>query len=126
MYDNPNSLTSGTINGTSGTSFTGLTAPMYSDLNANMYSAGNLGMGCLNPTSLLTLTNPNNMNQQVKVAVFKVTRNKNNEIKSSEFITEMWIENKPGVSIDFAVAKKLDNKYEADEIVIKQITTISL
>jgi hypothetical protein len=38
----------------------------------------------------------------------------------------MWIENKPGVSIDFAVAKKLDNKYEADEIVIKQITTISL
>jgi len=126
MYDNPNSLTSGTINGIGGTSFTGLTAPMYSDLNTNMYSSGNLGMGCSNPTSLLTLTNPNNMNQQVKVAVFKVTRNKHNEIKSSEFITEMWIENKPGVSIDFAVAKKLDNKYEADEIVIKQITTISL
>ena len=122
MYDNPNSLTSGTINGISG----GGTSPMYSDLNTNMYSAGNLGMGCSNPTSLLTLTNPNNMNQQVKVAVFKVTRNKHNEIKSSEFITEMWIENKPGVSIDFAVAKKLDNKYEANEIVIKQIFTVSL
>ena len=38
----------------------------------------------------------------------------------------MWVENKPGVSIDFTVAKKLDNKYEADEIVIKQILTVSL
>jgi len=75
----------------------------------------------------LTLNNNGtSMNQQVKVAVFKVTRNKHNEIKSSEFITEMWIENKPGVSIDFAVAKKLDNKYEADEIVIKQIFTVTL
>ena len=75
----------------------------------------------------LTLNNNiSSMNQQVKVAVFKVTRNKHNEIKSSEFITEMWIENKPGVSIDFAVAKKLDNKYEANEIVIKQIFTVSL
>ena len=75
----------------------------------------------------LTLNNnTTSMNQQVKVAVFKVTRNKHNGIKSSEFITEMWIENKPGVSIDFAVAKKLDNKYEANEIVIKQIFTVTL
>jgi hypothetical protein len=129
MYDNPNSLTSGTINGTS-TTFNG-----YSDLcianggytpTININSTGNLGMSCLNPSSLLTVTNTNNMNQQVKIVVFKVTRNKHNEIKSSEFITEMWIENKPGVSIDFAVAKKLDNKYEADEIVIKQIFTVTL
>jgi hypothetical protein len=77
-------------------------------------------------TSLLLNNNSNSMNQQVQVAVFKVTRNKHNEIKSSEFITEMWIENKPGVSIDFAVAKKLDNKYEANEIVIKQILTVTL
>jgi hypothetical protein len=131
MYDNPNSLTSGTINSTSAT------INGYSDLGIscgythntptiNINSTGNLGMSCITPSSLLTLTNPNNMNQQVKVAVFKVTRNKHNEIKSSEFITEMWIENKPGVSIDFAVAKKLDNKYEANEIVIKQIFTVSL
>jgi hypothetical protein len=128
MFDNPNSLPSSTINGTS-TTFNG-----SSDLRIrngytptiNRNSTDNLGIGCLNPTSLLTLTNPNNMNQQVKVAVFKVTRNKHNEIKSSEFITGMWIENKPGVSIDFAVAKKLDNKYEANEIVIKQIFTVTL
>ena len=76
--------------------------------------------------SLTLNNNISSMNQQVKIAVFKVTRNKHNEIKSSEFITEMWVENKPGVSIDFTVAKKLDNKYEADEIVIKQILTVSL
>jgi hypothetical protein len=38
----------------------------------------------------------------------------------------MWVENKPGVSIDFVVARKLDSKYEANEIVIKQIFTVTL
>jgi hypothetical protein len=75
----------------------------------------------------LTLNNnTSSMNQQVKVAVFHVTRNKHNEIKSSTFIDEFWIEKKPGISIDFAVAKKLDGKYEADEIVIKEQYTITL
>jgi hypothetical protein len=75
----------------------------------------------------LTLNNNiSSMNQQVKVAVFHVTRNKHNEIKSSTFIDEFWIEKKPGISIDFAVAKKLDGKYEADEIVIKEQYTVTL
>jgi hypothetical protein len=75
----------------------------------------------------LTLNNNGtSMNQQVKVAVFKVTRDKHNEIKSSTFITEIWIEKKPGISIDFAVCKHLENKYEADEIVIKEIYTVTL
>jgi hypothetical protein len=111
MFDNPNSFTSGgyaTINGgsctTLGTSYIS---------NGTTISGG------------LTLNNNiSSMNQQVKVIVFKVTRNKHNEIKSSEFITEMWIEKKPGVSIDFAVAKKLDNKYEADEILVQNYLKI--
>jgi hypothetical protein len=75
----------------------------------------------------LTLNNNGtSMNQQVKVAVFKVTRDKHNEIKSSTFITEIWIEKKPGISIDFAVCKHLENRYEADEIVIKEIYTVTL
>jgi hypothetical protein len=131
-----------TINGTSTcttgtTNSTSATINGYSDLGIscgythntptiNINSTGNLGMSCITPSSLLTLTNTNSMNQQVKVAVFKVTRNKNNEIKSSEFITEMWVENKPGVSIDFVVARKLDGKYDAYEIVIKQIFTVTL
>jgi hypothetical protein len=75
----------------------------------------------------LTLNNNiSSMNQQVKVAVFKVTRNKHNEIKSSEFIDEFWIERKSGISIDYAVAKKIGYKYEADEIIIKEIYTVTL
>lgn len=119
MYDNDvnnqaNYMTTGCTLATSG-------------YGGNTISTGlTLGMGCPIPTSSLTISNSNNMNEQVKIAVFKVTRNKYNQIKSSEFITEMWVEKKPGVSIDFAVAKKLDNKYEADEIVIKQIFTVTL
>jgi hypothetical protein len=75
---------------------------------------------------LILNNNISSMNQQVKVAVFHVTRNKHNEIKSSTFIDEFWIEKKPGISIDFAVAKKLDGKYEADEIVIKEQYTVTL
>jgi hypothetical protein len=75
----------------------------------------------------LTLNNnSSSMNTQVKIAVFKVTRNKHNEIKSSEFIDEFWIERKSGISIDYAVAKKIGYKYEADEIVIKEIYTVTL
>jgi hypothetical protein len=33
----------------------------------------------------------------------------------------MWIEKKPGISIDFAVARELGDEWEADEIVIKEI-----
>jgi len=79
----------------------------------------------------LTLnSNSSSMNQQVKVAVFRVKRNKHNEIKSSTFITEMWIEKKPGISIDYAVAVQLREEaggtLEADEIVIKEIFTVTL
>jgi hypothetical protein len=75
----------------------------------------------------LTLNNnTTSMNQQVKVAVFHVERNKHNEIKSSTFITEMWIENKPGISIDFAVARELGDEWEADEIVIKEVYIVTL
>ena len=75
----------------------------------------------------LTLNNnSSSMNQQVKVAVFKVTRNKHNEIKSSAFIDELWIERKPGISLEYAVGKALKYQYEADEIVIKEIYTVTL
>ncbi len=75
----------------------------------------------------LTLNNNGtSMNQQVKVAVFQVERNKHNEIKSSTIIDEFWIEKKPGISIDFAVAKRIGGDYEADEIIIKEIYTVTL
>ena len=75
----------------------------------------------------LTLNNnTSSMNQQVRVAVFQVTRNEDNVVTSSKFINEFWIEKKAGKSIDFAVAKLLDKEYDADEIIIKEIYSVTL
>jgi hypothetical protein len=67
-----------------------------------------------------------NMNQQAKVAVFRVTRNKDGAITSSNFIEEFWIQKKSGVSIDFTVAKLLKGDYKPDEIAIREILTVML
>jgi hypothetical protein len=112
MFDNSNSLTNGTISTMCDLGYSG--TMLSTDTNYILNTT------TINENSILN-NNSNNMNQQVKVAVFQVTRNKHNEIKSSEFITEMWIEKKPGISIDFAVARELGDEWNADEIVIKEI-----
>jgi hypothetical protein len=74
----------------------------------------------------LTFSNQETMNQQqVKVAVFKVTRNKEGKVTSSTFLSEFWIEKKPGVSIDYAVAKQLIEDLSPDQIIIKEIYTLA-
>jgi len=101
-------------------------------VNGSNYTIGDYTSGTTLTTGTtiyggLTLNNNStSMNQQVKVAVFKVTRNKHNEIKSSAFIDELWIERKPGISLEYAVGKALKYQYEADEIVIKEIYTVTL
>jgi hypothetical protein len=97
----------------------------FTDNNCKLFP-GTLTTGTTINGSLILSNNSTSMNQQVKVAVFKVTRNKHNEIKSSEWVADFWIEKKPGVSIDYAVAKMLKDAYEADEIVIKEIFTVTL
>jgi hypothetical protein len=67
----------------------------------------------------------NSMQEQVKVAVFHVKRNEDNEIISSTIIDELWVEKKPGISIDYAVAKAIKGDYEPSEIVIKVIYTVT-
>ena len=103
--------------------------------NSDMFYAGTPLTGTTSAGTVIAggLTLNNNtcsMNQQVKVAVFQVARNEDGAVASSKFIDEFWIERKPGKSIDFAVAKFLDKKYEAkyeaDEIVIKEIFTVTL
>ena len=66
------------------------------------------------------------MSQQVKVAVFKVTRNEEGVIISTKNIAEYWIEKKPGISIDYAVAKLLKDDLHPEEIIIKEIFTVIL
>ena len=90
---------------------------------------GEITIGTTGTTLISTstfLTNNNNIMQN-KVAVFKVTRDENQKITSSKFIKELWIESKNGSSIDFEVAKDSEiNKFEANEILIKVIYTVTL
>jgi hypothetical protein len=108
-----------------GTTISGMFSGDYT--SGTTYNTGTTITGGLTLNNNITITN---MNQQVKVAVFRVERNKHNGIKSSTFVDEYWIEKKPGVSIDYAVALELQSrglgKTKADEIVIKEIYTVTL
>jgi hypothetical protein len=89
--------------------------------------SGTVGMGVLNPSQILTISNLNNMtSRQVKVAVFTITRDVDtNEITSTKFVKELWVEKKNGTSIDLIVAKQLDADFDPETTVIKELFTIS-
>ena len=89
--------------------------------------SGTVGMGVLNPSQILTISNSNNMtSRQVKVAVFTITRDVDtNEITSTKFVKELWVEKKNGASIDLIVAKQLDADFDPETTVIKELFTIS-
>jgi hypothetical protein len=64
--------------------------------------------------------------KQVNVAVFTITRDKDtNEINSTKFLKELWIEQKNGTSIDLLVAKQLGNDFDPETTVIKVLSTVS-
>lgn len=76
--------------------------------------------------SSLNLTENNMRPTQVKVAVFTITRDEDtNEINSSKFLKEFWVEQKNGVSIDLIVAKQLDKDFDPEFTVIKVLSTVS-
>ena len=109
-----NSGYSGTING--GTSpfppSTGLGSTLQGNSTIN-YSHSNLIQNNMKPT-------------QVKVAVFTITRDEDtNEINSTKFVKELWVEQKNGASIDLIVAKHLDENFDPETIVIKTLSTVS-
>jgi hypothetical protein len=89
--------------------------------------SGTVGMGVLNPRQILTISNSNNMtSKQIKVAVFTITRDVDtNEITSTKFVKELWVEKKNGTSIDLIVAKQLDADFDPETTVIKELFTIS-
>ena len=79
------------------------------------------------------LTTPNLTNSSInqnaimqsKVTVFKVTRNDENEITSTEFLKELWVQTKNGQSVEFEVARDKDlAKYKAEDLSIKTIYTV--
>lgn len=78
-------------------------------------------------TSNLTISSINqNAIMQSKVTVFKVTRNDKNEITSTEFLKELWVQTKNGQSVEFEVARDKDlAKYKAEDLSIRVIYTVT-
>ena len=127
-YLNNNNMAQTFTTGTTGTTTLG-----YSGTGTT--SSGTYISGCYTPSFTvpsLTISNltisPINQNaiMQNKVAVFKVTRNDKNEITSTEFIKELWVQTKNGQSVEFEVARDKDlAKYKAEDLSIRAITTIT-
>jgi hypothetical protein len=110
---------SGNINGYSGTSVTTVTD------GSGLTISGNSTINYPNNLGLSTaITNSNNMSKQVKVAVFTVERNDKNEVKSSKFVKEFWVEQKNGGSVVLAAAKQLDKDFDPDTTVIREIQVV--
>ena len=130
-----------TING-----YSGCTISTGTTLNTNLN--GTVGMGCSNPSERLTVSgttiNPgltlqgnstinysisNSINmapRQVQVAVFTITTDEDtNEINSTKFLKELWIEQKNGTSIDLLVAKQLGSDFDPELTIIKVLSTVS-
>ena len=64
--------------------------------------------------------------KQVNVAVFTIKRDAvTNEINSTKFLEELWIEQKNGTSIDLLVAKQLDKDFDPEFTIIKVLATLS-
>jgi hypothetical protein len=88
----------------------------------------NTNLNGTNNTYLTDYTfNQNNMTpKQVHVAVFTIKRDKDtNEINSTTFVKELWVEQKNGTSIDLLVAKKLDKDFDPENTIIKVLSTVS-
>jgi len=97
-------------------------------LTASGTSTINGYSGCTisNPSAILTVSNSNNMRtKQVKVAVFTVERNDKNEVTSSKFVKELWVEVKNGASLELVVAKELDKDFDPANTIIREINLFS-
>jgi hypothetical protein len=117
----------------SGTTSTGCTANTYSDGIWATPLNGGSGTTIYTDNTILStgvtlstaITNSNNMNKQVKVAVFTVERNEDNKVISSKFVNEIWVEVKNGASLELSVAKQLDKDFDPSTVVIKEITSFT-
>ena len=103
---------SGTGTTSSGTYISGVNIPSFTLPNL---AIPNLTISSINQKAIM----------QNKVTVFKVTRNNENEITSTEFLKELWVQTKNGQSVEFEVARDKDlAKYKAEDLSIKTIYTV--
>ena len=110
--------TSNIANGYSGTVPTG---PLSGYLGTTFNTASTVNT----PILYSPIITQNMKPQQVKVAVFAIKRDEDtNEINSTSFIKELWVEQKNGTSIDLLVSKQLDKDFDPETIVIKILSTV--
>jgi len=115
--------TTGTAVTYSGTYGNGLATPLSAGGGTTIYTDNTiLSTGV---TLAQAITNSNNMNKQVKVAVFTVERNEDNKVTSSKFVKELWVEVKNGASLELSVAKHLDKDFDPSTTIIKEITSFT-
>lgn len=108
-------VASGTLtNGYSGTTITNFTDGPGLTLSGN---------STINYSTNLHINNMRT--QQVHVAVFTVERNDKNEINSTKFVKELWVEQKNGTSIDLLVAKQLDKEFDPETTVVRVLYTVT-
>lgn len=121
-YSTTSPNTTFSISGLGITSGTTTNTPVYSSNNWG-YRAGDH----LTPIGSIGISSYNqNQIMQNKVAVFKVTRNDKDQIISTEFIKELWVQTKNGQSVEFEVARDKDlAKYKAEDLSIRTIFTIT-
>ena len=119
--------TTNLVTGYSGTISTGTTLG-HSGTSINTIADGYSGL-TLSGNSTINFSNQNSNNmtpKQVNVAVFTITRDEDtNEINSTKFLKELWIEQKNGTSIDLLVAKQLGNDFDPEVTIIKVLATVS-
>ena len=102
---------------TSGTSNTALGTTTYYTPNTWLANT---------PISQSFNLTPTNQIMQNKVAVFQVVRDEDDKIIKTEFIKELWVETKNGVSVEFQVARDKDlAEYDASELVIRTIFSLT-
>lgn len=110
------------ISGHSGTAITTITDGSGLTLqgNSTINYSNNLGQSeAVTPVKKMTP-------KQVNVAIFTITRDVDtNEINSTKFVKQLWIEQKNGTSIDLLVAKQLGSDFDPETTVIKTLSTVS-
>jgi hypothetical protein len=132
MEPNNTYTTANPVTLTSGITTSGNTSLIYGEISGgpsllggtiiDTYSSGII----TTQTTNSFISTPINQIMQNKVAVFHVIRDEDDKIIKTKFIKELWVETKNGVSVEFQVARDEDlAEYDASELVIKVISTVS-
>jgi hypothetical protein len=131
LTNNPCTLTStGTVKGYSATTTGYHQSILNTPLTGTSITTITDGSGLtLSGNSTINFSNQNSNNmtpKQVHVAVFTIHRDSDtNEINSTKFVKELWVEQKNGTSIDLLVAKQLDKDFDPETTIIKVLSTVS-